>query len=73
MTPEVTTAALTISGSVLVLVTGQLIVRFVIDPIHDQKRHLGEIANALIFYANLYSNPPEPLQGREEPSPIDDD
>ena len=36
---------------------GQIISRFVIDPIHEQKKVIGEIADALVFYANYYSNP----------------
>ncbi len=51
------TAAITVGGGVIVLVVGQIIIRFVIDPIHDLNRAIGEVGNALIYYAHLYMNP----------------
>jgi len=41
-------------------VCGQIITKFFIEPIHEQKRLIGEIADSLIFYANLYGNPEYP-------------
>ena len=35
----------------------KVLVKFVIDPIHEQRMHIGLISDALIFYADTYSNP----------------
>lgn len=50
---SITTAAFTAFFGVLVLVAGQLIQRFVIEPIHDQKKAIGEAAFNYTFLANL--------------------
>jgi hypothetical protein len=57
------TSALTICGSVVVLVTGQVIIRFFIDPIIELRRMIGEVADTVIFYANIYANPGVPSKG----------
>ena len=51
------TSSLTIIGGVIIYSITQLISRFVIEPIYRQKKVIGEIVDALIFYANIYSNP----------------
>ena len=51
------TSALTIIGGVLIYVIGQILMKFVIDPIHELKAHIGRITDSLIFYANVYGNP----------------
>jgi hypothetical protein len=51
------TSCLTIFGGVVVIVGGQIITKFFIEPIHDQFRLIGEIDDSLIFYANLLINP----------------
>ena len=51
------TSCFTIFGGVVVIVGGQIITKFFVEPIHDQFRLIGEIADSLIFYANLYMNP----------------
>lgn len=38
----------------LVYVLGQIITAFFIEPIHNQRQVIGEIADAIIFYANKY-------------------
>lgn len=43
--------------------TGQVVSKFLIEPIHEQFEVVGEIAHSLIFYANQYS---DPGQGRPE-------
>jgi len=53
----VLTSSLTVLGGILVFVVGRIIEKFVIEPIHEQSRLIGEIADSLIFYADLYSNP----------------
>lgn len=57
MTKIVLTASLTIIGSVFVFVTGQLIVKFVIEPVHDLKKLLGDIRFSLVFHAQAISTP----------------
>jgi len=37
---------------VLVFVAGQAILRFVVEPVQEQKRLIGEVTHALLFYAN---------------------
>ncbi len=54
---EYLTASITILGGFIVFVLGQIVVKFFIEPIHEQSKTIGEIAYSLIFYANLYSNP----------------
>jgi len=46
----------TIIGGIIIFVTGQIILKFVIDPILELNRLRGEIAHSLIYYANIYSN-----------------
>jgi hypothetical protein len=38
--------------AVLVFVAGQVLQRFVLEPIQEQRRLIGEVAHALLFYAN---------------------
>lgn len=47
------TSAITVCGSVLVLVLGQWVLKFILEPIQEQSRLIGEIASSLIFYANI--------------------
>jgi hypothetical protein len=47
------TSVLTIVGGVIVFVIGQMIVKFIIEPLNEQSKLIGEIANSLIFYANV--------------------
>ena len=52
------TSGLTITGGVLIFVLGQMILKFVIEPIHEFNKLKGEIAYSLVFYANVYMNVP---------------
>lgn len=47
---------LTVFGAIIILTLGQVIIRFVIEPIQKQRGIIGTIASSLIFYANIYSN-----------------
>jgi hypothetical protein len=47
------TAALTALFGILVFVVGQFAQRFFLEPIQEQRRVIGEIAYALVFYANV--------------------
>lgn len=51
----VLTSALTILGGVVVLVGGQIAIKFFLEPVHEFRKFIGEIHDALIFYANLPS------------------
>lgn len=51
------TASLTVIGGIIVFTAGQLISKFIIEPLYSQKKVIGQIADLLIFYANVYSNP----------------
>ena len=43
----------TVLSGVAVFVLGQIFIKFFIEPIHELKGLKGEIADALIFYANV--------------------
>lgn len=47
------TSSLTILGGILVFVIGQVVVKFILEPLHEQAKLIGEIANSLIFFANV--------------------
>ena len=46
------TSALTILGGIIIFAAGQALVKFIIEPLHDQSNLIGEIADSLVFYAN---------------------
>jgi hypothetical protein len=54
MSEAITTAALTVFAGFVVFVLGQIVQRFVLEPIQEQRRVIGEIAHALLFYANVH-------------------
>lgn len=67
------TPGLTILGGVIIFVIGQIILRFIIEPILELNRIRGEIAYSLIFYANVYRNArPEYTDLREDTKMRDD-
>lgn len=43
----------TVLAGVVVFVVGQAIQRFILEPIQEQRRIIGDIANALVFLANV--------------------
>src|SRR5688572_6183026 len=47
----------TIVSGVFVFVLGQVFIRFIVEPLQDLKRVIGEISHALVYYADIYSNP----------------
>lgn len=57
LTRAVLTASLTVLGGIIVLVIGQLLQKFFIEPLHELSKTIGETSFALVYYANLYSNP----------------
>ena len=48
---------ITIIAGVSVFVLGQILLKLLIDPIHELKRSIAEIAHTLIEHANIYANP----------------
>ena len=44
----------TVISGTSVFVLGQLISKFIIDPVHEQQKVFGEIVDALIFYKNIF-------------------
>jgi hypothetical protein len=53
----VLTASVTIGGGVTVYALGRLFVALYVEPIHRLRSLIGEIADSLVFYANVYCNP----------------
>jgi len=51
------TASITIAGGIIVYVLGHFLVTLFVEPIHRLRSFIGEIADSLVFYANVYSNP----------------
>jgi hypothetical protein len=51
------TSGLTVIGGVIVLVIGQIIIRFIVDPIILLRISIGEIAHVLDYHENIYENP----------------
>lgn len=47
----------TVISGVTIYTFGQIIIKFVVDPIHRQRQTIGKIFDALHYYANIYSNP----------------
>lgn len=54
---DLNTIFYTVLSGTLVYTIGQIINKFFIEPIHSQKKTFGKISNALIYYANIYTNP----------------
>jgi hypothetical protein len=51
------TSGLTIVGGVLVFVLGQVIQKFLLEPVHEQSKAIGEIYFGLVYYAVWCANP----------------
>lgn len=47
------TSGLTLIGGVLIYVFGQIVIRFFVDPYQHYRQVVGEIADALSYYANI--------------------
>jgi hypothetical protein len=61
------TAALTVLAGFIVFVVGQIAQRFVLEPIQDQRKAIGEIAYTLLYHGNVGRYVPfESQQSREE-------
>lgn len=62
MTVPIITAVLTILGGVIVYVSGQIVSKFFIEPYQEYRKTVGEIAHALVYYANVSANIKNELQ-----------
>jgi hypothetical protein len=54
---SVLAAVITVIIGVAVYAFSQIVLKFVIEPIHKQDEIRGDIADALIYYADVYANP----------------
>ncbi len=52
----VLTASFTLIGGVVLLVITQILTRFIVDPLVDFRRLLGEVGHTLVFYSNYFYN-----------------
>ncbi|ETB64125.1 TPA: hypothetical protein DIC38_00595 [Candidatus Nomurabacteria bacterium] len=48
------TAGLTVFGGVVIYAFGQILLKFFIKPIYEQKKIISEINDTIIFYANRF-------------------
>lgn len=61
------TASLTVVSGVAVLVIGQILVRFVLNPVHALRRLIGGIAYSVDFYANVdFKDVPKSQEARQK-------
>ncbi len=51
------TSALTVIGGITIFVVGQLLSKFFIDPLDEQRKAIALVADTLIFYSNVVSSP----------------
>lgn len=51
------TSSLTIISGILIVVLGQIISKFYIDPVDDLRKSFGRIKDILTYYSNIYTNP----------------
>jgi len=51
------TVFLTVLSGVITFVLGQLVIKLFVDPVHDFRKSVADIALALIEHANVYANP----------------
>lgn len=70
LTKILLTSSLTVFGAVLVFVIGQLLGKFVIEPIQDLKRLLGEIRFSLVFHAQAILTPVGNKESEDEAQKI---
>lgn len=66
LTKILLTSSLTVFGGVFIFVVGQLLGKFVIEPIQDLKKLLGEIRFALVFHAQAILTPVGDKPGEDE-------
>lgn len=60
----------TILVGVSIFVTGQIVIKFIIDPIHEFRKLLGEIKYELIFHAQAIQTPMGTREREDEASNV---
>jgi len=50
------TSLATVIGGVIVFTVGQVLTRFLIEPIYEQRKLVGAIADSLIYYAHYFAD-----------------
>jgi hypothetical protein len=56
------TVFLTVLSGVITYVIGQLVLKLMLDPVHEMKKTIGQISHSLIEHANIIGNPGVPSQ-----------
>ena len=56
------TVFLTVLSGVITYVVGQLVLKLMLEPIHEMKKTIGQISHSLIEYADVIGNPGVPTQ-----------
>ena len=56
------TVFFTVLSGVITFVVGQLVVKLVLDPVHDLKKTIGQISHTLVERANVIGNPGVPTK-----------
>src|SRR5436309_3218258 len=56
------TVFLTVLSGVITYVIGQLILKLLIEPVHEMKKIVGQIAHSLTEHANVIHNPGVPSE-----------
>ena len=51
------TSSITIISGILIFVIGDFLKSLFVEPIHILRGLIGEIADSLVYHANIYSNP----------------
>lgn len=57
---------LTILAGAGAFVLGQLVMKLVIEPVHGLKTTIADVAHKLILYGNIYANPKQPGDERQD-------
>jgi hypothetical protein len=58
-------AALTVIIGVAVYALGQIVVKFLIEPVDQLSQMIGEVLDSLVYYSNVYTNPVIGAEPRE--------
>lgn len=56
------TVFLTVFSGVVTFVVGQVLLKMVLDPVHEMKKTIGQISHSLVEYANVIANPGVPTE-----------
>jgi hypothetical protein len=71
MASSIVTAAFTALFGAVVLVLGQVIQRFLIEPVQEQRKAIGEVAHNLVFLANVSNASSRMVRGGPTPFVVD--